>query len=244
MSRTRLGFTLIELLVVIAIIAILAAILFPIFAKAKEKAQANTCLSNEKQIMLAIIMYCSDYDNVWFDPRTIQNPQYGPLPPPPAIPAAWNSQPADPQNGPAYSIWPYLKNSDLYVCPLSVSYCGARPYTGDWRSVPPWGPRLNYAMNMDSPAGAYGSTPPYKLEAWTYPAEFCTLADGGPQDFFNNNTPGCTYNGFPHNGGTNVGFLDGHCKWMNKLDPLWNNCVYIPAGSGTPAQRHFWYGID
>jgi prepilin-type N-terminal cleavage/methylation domain-containing protein/prepilin-type processing-associated H-X9-DG protein len=67
-SRARSGksgFTLIELLVVIAIIAILAAILFPVFAQAREKARAITCVSNEKQIGLAILMYLQDYDEVY-----------------------------------------------------------------------------------------------------------------------------------------------------------------------------------
>jgi prepilin-type N-terminal cleavage/methylation domain-containing protein len=62
MSNTRKGFTLIELLVVIAIIAILAAILFPVFAKVREKARQTSCLSNEKQIGLAFIQYVQDYD--------------------------------------------------------------------------------------------------------------------------------------------------------------------------------------
>ncbi len=62
-SRQR-GFTLIELLVVIAIIAILAAILFPVFAKAREKARQTTCLSNMKQIGLGVLQYCQDYDNL------------------------------------------------------------------------------------------------------------------------------------------------------------------------------------
>jgi len=59
---TRTGFTLIELLVVIAIIAILAAILFPVFAKAREKARQNSCLSNQRQINLAIMMWAQDHE--------------------------------------------------------------------------------------------------------------------------------------------------------------------------------------
>jgi len=62
MKRSRNGFTLIELLVVIAIIAILAAILFPVFARAREKARQTSCLSNLKQLSLAILMYAEDYD--------------------------------------------------------------------------------------------------------------------------------------------------------------------------------------
>ena len=62
----RRGFTLIELLVVIAIIAILAAILFPVFARAREKARQTSCLSNIKQITLGALMYLSDYDEVFF----------------------------------------------------------------------------------------------------------------------------------------------------------------------------------
>ncbi len=63
--RRRSAFTLIELLVVIAIIAILAAILFPVFAQAREKARQATCLSNNKQVALAIIMYTQDYDEMF-----------------------------------------------------------------------------------------------------------------------------------------------------------------------------------
>src|SRR5712675_538712 len=64
-TMRRTGFTLIELLVVIAIIAILAAILFPVFAQAREKARAISCLSNSKQVSLGVLMYVQDYDETF-----------------------------------------------------------------------------------------------------------------------------------------------------------------------------------
>src|SRR5438045_8254156 len=72
-NRARHAFTLIELLVVIAIIAILAAILFPVFARAREKARQASCQSNLKQIGIAFKMYVQDYDETW--------PNAAPLPP-------------------------------------------------------------------------------------------------------------------------------------------------------------------
>src|ERR1700676_4164590 len=77
-SRSRNGFTLIELLVVIAIIAILAAILFPVFARARESAKKTSCLSNTKQIGLAAMMYLNDYDDTyWWNPWPGgQNPDF------------------------------------------------------------------------------------------------------------------------------------------------------------------------
>jgi prepilin-type N-terminal cleavage/methylation domain-containing protein/prepilin-type processing-associated H-X9-DG protein len=70
-GRTRWGFTLIELLVVIAIIAILAAILFPVFAKAREKARQSSCLNNQRQIAVAILMYAQDHDEVLPDHSSV-----------------------------------------------------------------------------------------------------------------------------------------------------------------------------
>src|SRR4051794_20074794 len=75
-ARRRPAFTLIELLVVIAIIAILAAILFPVFAQAREKGRQATCISNLKQLGTAATMYAQDWDELW--PMVRTGGQYGP----------------------------------------------------------------------------------------------------------------------------------------------------------------------
>jgi prepilin-type N-terminal cleavage/methylation domain-containing protein/prepilin-type processing-associated H-X9-DG protein len=99
-DRKRSGFTLIELLVVIAIIAILAAILFPVFAQAREKARAITCISNEKQIALGTIMYTDDYDGMW-----PFNAAYG------------QSGSVYVMQGYAGLIYPYVKSAGVFQCP-------------------------------------------------------------------------------------------------------------------------------
>ncbi len=95
----RRGFTLIELLVVIAIIAILAAILFPVFARAREKARQSTCLSNVKQIMLGVLMYAQDYDER-------------------LIPGALNTWEWH------VFLTPYLKNVQVLYCPSKLPGMG------------------------------------------------------------------------------------------------------------------------
>ena len=100
----RKGFTLIELLVVIAIIAILAAILFPVFARAREKAKQASCLSNMKQIVLGAVMYVADYDDNVF----------GHI-------AGRRDDPTWPWGAPYYmwhqQMYPYVKNLQLFTCP-------------------------------------------------------------------------------------------------------------------------------
>ncbi|MFO8080711.1 MAG: prepilin-type N-terminal cleavage/methylation domain-containing protein, partial [Armatimonadota bacterium] len=93
----RRGFTLIELLVVIAIIAILAAILFPVFARSREKARQSSCLSNLKQIATATLMYTQDYDETM--PLYYRNS---------GIPLVLTAQ---------SRIQPYMKNEQIWVCP-------------------------------------------------------------------------------------------------------------------------------
>ena len=135
-ARARSGFTLIELLVVIAIIAILAAILFPVFARARENARRASCQSNLKQIGLGVMQYIQDYDEkypIW----DVSNPPH------PFIP---------PNNGGYYDPWwnygrwrytiqPYTKSSQLFSCPSSP-----RTRKGvDYASNSSGGGRLTYA---------------------------------------------------------------------------------------------------
>jgi len=105
MTGTKHAFTLIELLVVIAIIAILAAILFPVFAQAREAARSTSCLSNTKQIALGNLMYAQDYDETivanWMHDRFLNPP---------------------PQDVEVASSWfnllnPYIKNLQIHQCP-------------------------------------------------------------------------------------------------------------------------------
>jgi prepilin-type N-terminal cleavage/methylation domain-containing protein len=104
---SRRAFTLIELLVVIAIIAILAAILFPVFAQAREAARKSTCLQNLKQIGTAMLMYAQDYDETLCPPFT--------------NPAAFPGANPEPVNAGAFGwadmLTPYVKNAGIFQCP-------------------------------------------------------------------------------------------------------------------------------
>jgi prepilin-type N-terminal cleavage/methylation domain-containing protein len=116
-SPARRGFTLIELLVVIAIIAILAAILFPVFARAREQARKSTCTSNIKNITLATLMYVQDYDETF--PVVARSG------------VEWTDQ------GGYLSYWqhlqPYAKNTQVFGCPSDT---GCPPWPGDLRTGP------------------------------------------------------------------------------------------------------------
>lgn len=209
----RKGFTLIELLVVIAIIAILAAILFPVFAQARESARQTQCTNNQKQIATSVLMYVQDYDETF--PMSAyfgRNPQGQP-----ALVAIYDV------------LAPYIKNVDIFVCP---SY---RPGI-DW-------PQRVQAAGSPAPAlatfryvgyipnlGLFGEdfcpvlrkrTPVTKIAAVDAPVNTIMLFDGYLKDraaleYFN-------FLAFArHKEGVVINFVDGHAKWYR-----WNGIKNI-----------------
>jgi prepilin-type N-terminal cleavage/methylation domain-containing protein/prepilin-type processing-associated H-X9-DG protein len=168
-SNTRSAFTLIELLVVIAIIAILAAILFPVFAQARAKARQATCLSNENQIGLATMMYVQDYDETFYPHRFNCKsggsfaicPQYldGSI-------ANSYKLANDPNSGSRlywiFLLQPYMKSTQVFVCPNNPVYFTLTSGQDHTFNAPgavglDYGGQNSYGHNdiYLSPAGAY-----------------------------------------------------------------------------------------
>jgi prepilin-type N-terminal cleavage/methylation domain-containing protein/prepilin-type processing-associated H-X9-DG protein len=202
---TRRGFTLIELLVVIAIIAILAAILFPVFARAREKARQASCQSNVKQIALAGLMYLQDYDELNLVHRCDCSP---------------------PTNAVCYheAIQPYVKNTQLYTCPSSPTACGrANQY-----------PALQYGCNLGVNRQPIAKLAKPAETIWWGDSQSSIGYFGSCQNPANEGSGDCPWqrvvNGIRHNEGANYGFFDGHVKWLklnavsrrNSSDNLWD----------------------
>jgi prepilin-type N-terminal cleavage/methylation domain-containing protein len=209
----RKGFTLIELLVVIAIIAILAAILFPVFAQARESARQTQCTNNQKQIATSVLMYVQDYDETF--PMSAyfgRNPQ-GQL----ALVAIYDV------------LAPYIKNVDIFVCPSyrpgidwpqRVQAAGSpAPALGTFRYV-------GYIPNL----GLFGEnfcpvapkrTPVTKIAAVDAPVNTIMLFDG-----YLKNQAALEFNNFlafaRHKEGLVINFADGHAKWYR-----WNGIKNI-----------------
>jgi prepilin-type N-terminal cleavage/methylation domain-containing protein/prepilin-type processing-associated H-X9-DG protein len=248
--RRPKGFTLIELLVVIAIIAILAAILFPVFAQAREKARAITCVSNMKQLTLGWLMYNQDYDET--------NPM--------------SAECCDANGNQIYwltDIDPYVKNggsnsndlsmkASIYVCP---NYLVPAPLVDEAgnpatninpnsnQQIGRW-PLTSYAPNIDvttawwalgqSWAGETGT--PGTLAAIAKPAQQIMLAEnhdccvetwgGGGDDNWTESRR--------HSNGMNYALMDGHSKWFPGPNPRYGKgqADVFPGGEfeavGTP----------
>ena len=224
----RRGFTLIELLVVIAIIAILAAILFPVFAKAREKARQASCQSNEKQALLAVLMYAQDYDE--------------------KFPLGWNDL--------AWGSWriedlvqPYVKNTQLFLCPSNANPTYARGTLGSVTS---------YMFN----AYIVGGNSAIAIGQVQSPATTVLMSDGGAYATATGTgvaypvveKSGCwilidpAYPSLPgyaswanpdwgapnprHNDQANVGFCDGHVKSLRTAAWYYGGSPWLDPNRG------------
>jgi prepilin-type N-terminal cleavage/methylation domain-containing protein/prepilin-type processing-associated H-X9-DG protein len=196
-SRPQPGFTLIELLVVIAIIAILAAILFPVFAQAREKARQTACLANQRQIGTALALYVQDYDEMTPSART-----YG----------AWWTK-LDPKGWPPPfardQLMPYVKNEEVWYCPSIARDAPLHPpnaRAGTFRTN-----QTSYFWNyycQERGRGSRGETLAARsIASIPYPAEQPMWWD---IPYWGNDSV--------HMHAVNAVFLDGHAKWHRIKD--------------------------
>jgi len=206
MVTHRRGFTLIELLVVIAIIAILAAILFPVFAQAKESAKKASCLSNCYQITLAQIMYSTDYDDHCVS--GIDNN------------GIWYTNPSIP-----YQTWfdwsyAYMQNIGIGKCP---SYAGQWPMINYWSDPAGWAVyRLTYAINAMVSCGDAGVSA--NLGAVPSPAQTIMVAETNTNlPFVTSGWTPCStlmgINGQNHNVQILAGLQSEYGSWMFNPPP-------------------------
>jgi prepilin-type N-terminal cleavage/methylation domain-containing protein/prepilin-type processing-associated H-X9-DG protein len=256
LTNRRNAFTLIELLVVIAIIAILAAILFPVFAQARDKARQATCLSNEKQLGLGLTMYVQDYDESF--PMSQYFDSAG-------IPYDWGN-----------AIYPYIKNGKgvsyspsvtlyngqggIFDCPsfprdeiaqYGISLCISAPVYTNQEVIPATlsgvdAPANRVAVVEKGAASMVGfdhSFPNFEVGQWNWAGWLNGVVDGSATelhmelafDYDQKEDAAPTYPSpgvmprFRHQQHCNVLFIDGHVKAMGRGQISWAKNVYIPG---------------
>ncbi len=212
--RRRTGFTLIELLVVIAIIAILAAILFPVFARARENARKSTCQSNLKQIGIGMSMYIQDYDETLPAPYVFNGPT------PPRI--RWHEL-----------VQPYVKNTQIRFCPSHAVTSTTSLDSCSYAAI------MNGHVFVENSGGA-GQR---KLAQFTQVSSLGMIVDAGTWYTYygpvtahsgshpnqSNLSSGAAVGDWiylkRHMDGANCLYVDGHVKWQ-KADGLINDATF------------------
>ncbi len=238
-AASRRGFTLIELLVVIAIIAILAAILFPVFAQAREQARKTSCLSNMKQIGLASNQYMQDFDGRFHEMLVGgADSRAGRV----GEPSVWTG-----------CLQPYLKSGAVFSCPSRTS---DKPMDFTYTASPLNVRGLEFpAIGMNAFLGFYFNYYYYKqvIAAGAsyprpvsdalvkYPTQTVTYVDTFDQAASPRGYWAGVYNGIGtnfgisdrHMQGSNVAFFDGHAKWFKTTRIVNRKCVGAST-SATP----------
>lgn len=205
--KNRNGFTLIELLVVIAIIAILAAILFPVFAKVREKARAISCLSNMKQLGLAVTQYTQDYDETEPNGWSVYGDETG-----------WASQ-----------VFPYVKSVGAFACPDDSSI--GQQSIGEVKSTS-YGINSNFGINPWPAAATVAKS--YTLAAFGAPSSTVMLFEVANAHYVDITAPwgpGSSYATVNSNNWSGYGNWDAA---YNGMSPSGNGEGYDTASQGDP----------